>query len=110
MIHSSSVEGHHFLIARRRGYDMAEVDAVIKRLVACLYDRLLPVSRVLCTVHWVCIRACTVRLASSNIPRVKLAFQFRQDFSRPVLLFSHDERVRKSPLPSRVDPDRLLMQ
>lgn len=36
MIHSSSVEGHHFLIARRRGYEPAEVDAVIKRLVATL--------------------------------------------------------------------------
>ncbi len=36
MIHSSSVEGHHFLAARRRGYDPAEVDAVIKRLVATL--------------------------------------------------------------------------
>jgi vacuolar-type H+-ATPase subunit H len=36
MIHSSSIEGHHFLIARRRGYDPAEVDAVIKRLVTTL--------------------------------------------------------------------------
>ncbi len=36
MIHSSSIEGHHFLISRRRGYDPAEVDAVIKRLVATL--------------------------------------------------------------------------
>ncbi len=36
MIHSSSVAGHHFLMARRRGYDPAEVDAVIKRLVATL--------------------------------------------------------------------------
>jgi DivIVA domain-containing protein len=36
MIHSSSIEGHHFLVARRRGYDPAEVDAVIKRLVATL--------------------------------------------------------------------------
>ncbi|MCP3993604.1 MAG: hypothetical protein GY722_00865 [bacterium] len=36
MIHSSSVEGHHFLMARRRGYDPAEVDAVIKRLVNAL--------------------------------------------------------------------------
>lgn len=36
MIHSSSIEGHHFLIARRRGYDPAEVDAVIKRLVSTL--------------------------------------------------------------------------
>ncbi len=36
MIHSSSVEGHHFLLARRKGYDPAEVDAVIKRLVATL--------------------------------------------------------------------------
>lgn len=36
MIHSSSVEGHHFLLARRRGYDPTEVDAVIKRLVAAL--------------------------------------------------------------------------
>lgn len=36
MIHSSSVKGHHFLMARRRGYDPAEVDAVIKRLVNAL--------------------------------------------------------------------------
>jgi cell division septum initiation protein DivIVA len=36
MIHSSSVEGHHFLPARRRGYDPTEVDAVIKRLVTAL--------------------------------------------------------------------------
>lgn len=36
MIHSSSIEGHHFLLARRRGYDPAEVDAVIKRLVTTL--------------------------------------------------------------------------
>ncbi len=36
MIHSSSIEGHHFLMARRRGYDPAEVDAVIKRLVSTL--------------------------------------------------------------------------
>lgn len=36
MIHSSAVEGHHFLPARRRGYDPAEVDAVIKRLVDTL--------------------------------------------------------------------------
>ncbi len=36
MIHSSSVAGHHFLASRRRGYDPAEVDAVIKRLVATL--------------------------------------------------------------------------
>jgi len=36
MIHSSSVAGHHFLMARRRGYDPAEVDAVMKRLVATL--------------------------------------------------------------------------
>jgi len=36
MIHSSAVEGHHFLRSRRRGYDPAEVDAVIKRLVDTL--------------------------------------------------------------------------
>jgi cell division septum initiation protein DivIVA len=36
MIHSSSVEGHHFLRSRRRGYEPAEVDAVMKRLVATL--------------------------------------------------------------------------
>jgi len=36
MIHSSSIEGHHFLTARRRGYDPTEVDAVIKRLVSTL--------------------------------------------------------------------------
>lgn len=36
MIHSSAVEGHHFLMSRRRGYDPAEVDAVIKRLIATL--------------------------------------------------------------------------
>ncbi len=36
MIHSSAVEGHHFLLSRRRGYDPAEVDAVIGRLVATL--------------------------------------------------------------------------
>jgi DivIVA domain-containing protein len=38
MIHSSSVEGHHFLSARRRGYDPAEVDAVVKRLVSALRE------------------------------------------------------------------------
>lgn len=36
MIHSSSIEGHHFLVSRRRGYDPAEVDAVIARLVDTL--------------------------------------------------------------------------
>jgi DivIVA domain-containing protein len=36
MIDSSSVAGHHFLASRRRGYDPAEVDAVIKRLVATI--------------------------------------------------------------------------
>ncbi len=36
MIHSSAVEGHHFLLSRRRGYDPAEVDSVISRLVATL--------------------------------------------------------------------------
>lgn len=36
MIHSSSIEGHHFLTARRRGYDPTEVDAVIKRLISTL--------------------------------------------------------------------------
>ena len=36
MIHSSAVEGHHFLLSRRRGYDPAEVDAVVKRLVDTL--------------------------------------------------------------------------
>jgi DivIVA domain-containing protein len=36
MIRSSFVEGHHFLIARRRGYDMNEVDAVMKRLADTL--------------------------------------------------------------------------
>ncbi|MEA2002934.1 MAG: DivIVA domain-containing protein [Actinomycetota bacterium] len=36
MIHSSAVDGHHFLLSRRRGYDPAEVDAVLKRLVATL--------------------------------------------------------------------------
>ena len=36
MIHSSSVEGHHFLRSRRRGYEPTEVDAVMKRLVATL--------------------------------------------------------------------------
>jgi len=36
MIHSSSVAGHHFLASHRRGYDPAEVDAVIKRLVATI--------------------------------------------------------------------------
>jgi DivIVA domain-containing protein len=38
MIHSSAVEGHHFLLSRRRGYDPAEVDAVIGRLVATLRE------------------------------------------------------------------------
>ena len=36
MIHSSAIEGHHFLHARRRGYEPTEVDAVIKRIVATL--------------------------------------------------------------------------
>jgi len=36
MIHSSTIDGHHFLVARRRGYDRSEVDAVINRLVATL--------------------------------------------------------------------------
>ena len=36
MIHSSAIEGHHFLVSRRRGYDPAEVDAVMTRLVATL--------------------------------------------------------------------------
>jgi len=36
MIRSSSIEGHHFLRSRRRGYDPDEVDAVIKRLVDAL--------------------------------------------------------------------------
>lgn len=36
MIHSSAIEGHHFLISRRKGYDPAEVDAVVKRLVDAL--------------------------------------------------------------------------
>ncbi|MDJ0925321.1 MAG: DivIVA domain-containing protein [Acidimicrobiia bacterium] len=36
MIHSSAIEGHHFLMSRRRGYDPAEVDAVIKRIVDTL--------------------------------------------------------------------------
>ncbi len=36
MIHSSAIEGHHFLTSRRRGYDPAEVDAVIRRLVDTL--------------------------------------------------------------------------
>lgn len=36
MIRSSFIEGHHFLVARRHGYDMAEVDAVMKRLVDTL--------------------------------------------------------------------------
>jgi len=36
MIRSSSIEGHHFLRSHRRGYDPAEVDAVIKRLVDTL--------------------------------------------------------------------------
>jgi DivIVA domain-containing protein len=36
LIHSSAVEGHHFLPARWRGYDVTEVDAVMKRLAATL--------------------------------------------------------------------------
>ncbi len=36
MIRSSFIEGHHFLIARRRGYDMNEVDSVMKRLADTL--------------------------------------------------------------------------
>lgn len=36
MIRSSFIEGHHFLIARRRGYDMSEVDSVMKRLADTL--------------------------------------------------------------------------
>jgi DivIVA domain-containing protein len=36
MIHSSAIEGHHFLLSRRRGYDPTEVDAVIKRVVDTL--------------------------------------------------------------------------
>lgn len=36
MIDSSSVAGHHFLASHRRGYDPAEVDAVVKRLVATI--------------------------------------------------------------------------
>lgn len=36
MIRSSFIEGHHFLLARRRGYDRDEVDAVMKRLIATL--------------------------------------------------------------------------
>ena len=36
MIHSSALEGHHFLLTRRRGYDPAEVDAVIRRLLDTL--------------------------------------------------------------------------
>ena len=36
MIESSSVAGHHFVASHRRGYDPAEVDAVIKRLVATI--------------------------------------------------------------------------
>ncbi len=36
MIRSSFIEGHHFLVARRRGYDMNEVDAVMKRLADTL--------------------------------------------------------------------------
>ena len=36
MIHSSAIQGHHFLVTRRKGYDPAEVDAVINRLVDTL--------------------------------------------------------------------------
>lgn len=36
MIRSSSIEGHHFLVSRRHGYNRDEVDAVMKRLVATL--------------------------------------------------------------------------
>ena len=36
MIHSSAIQGHHFLVTRRNGYDPAEVDAVIHRLVETL--------------------------------------------------------------------------
>lgn len=36
MIRSSFIEGHHFLVARGRGYDIAEVDAVMKRLTDTL--------------------------------------------------------------------------
>jgi DivIVA domain-containing protein len=36
MIRATFIEGHHFLVARRRGYDMAEVDAVMKRLADTL--------------------------------------------------------------------------
>jgi DivIVA domain-containing protein len=36
MIHSSSIEGHHFLRSRRRGYEPAEVDAVIRRVITTL--------------------------------------------------------------------------
>lgn len=36
MIRSSFIEGHHFLIARRRGYDINEVDSVMKRLADTL--------------------------------------------------------------------------
>jgi F0F1-type ATP synthase membrane subunit b/b' len=44
MIRSSFIEGHHFLVARGRGYDMAEVDAVMKRLTDALrkYETLDP--------------------------------------------------------------------
>jgi DivIVA domain-containing protein len=36
LIHSSAIQGHHFLVTRRKGYDPAEVDAVINRLVDTL--------------------------------------------------------------------------
>ena len=36
MIHSSAIDGHHFLITRRKGYDPAEVDAVVGRLIDTL--------------------------------------------------------------------------
>ncbi|MGA9595304.1 MAG: ATP synthase F0 subunit B [Acidimicrobiia bacterium] len=36
MIRSAFIEGHHFLVAHRRGYDKAEVDAVMKRLADTL--------------------------------------------------------------------------
>ena len=36
MIESSAVAGHHFIASHRRGYDPAEVDAVVKRLVATI--------------------------------------------------------------------------
>lgn len=38
MIRSSFIEGHHFLVARRRGYDINEVDAVMKRLAVTLRE------------------------------------------------------------------------